>query len=99
IGIVNSARIAASFVGPVVATSVLAVAAPAVVYGLLAAGGAACLPLVALRGPADRRATAPAASFLSLSPSGGEGQGEGDSTRPLGPPARPPPRGGGGAGR
>ncbi len=54
IGIVNSARIAASFVGPVVVTSVLAVASPAVVYALLAVIGVACLPLVALRGPADR---------------------------------------------
>jgi MFS family permease len=54
IGIVNSARIAASFVGPVVVTSVLAVASPAVVYALLGVIGVACLPLVALRGPADR---------------------------------------------
>ena len=54
IGIVNSARIAGSFVGPVVATSVLAVASPAVVYLVLAAMGVACLPLTALRGPSDR---------------------------------------------
>ncbi len=54
IGIVNSARIAASFVGPVVATSVLAVASPAWVYVLLAVLGLACLPLTALRGPSDR---------------------------------------------
>jgi DHA1 family multidrug resistance protein-like MFS transporter len=54
IGIVNSARIAASFVGPVVVTSVLAVAPPAAVYALLAVIGVACLPLVVLPGPADR---------------------------------------------
>jgi hypothetical protein len=41
-------------VGPVVATSVLAVASPAVVYLVLAAMGVACLPLTALRGPSDR---------------------------------------------
>ena len=54
IGIVNSARIAGSFVGPVVATSVLAVASPAAVYLVLAGMGLACLPLTALRGPSDR---------------------------------------------
>ena len=54
IGIVNSARIAASFVGPVMVTSVLAVAPPSAVYLLLAVIGLACLPLVALPGPADR---------------------------------------------
>jgi DHA1 family multidrug resistance protein-like MFS transporter len=54
IGIVNSARIAASFVGPVVVTSVLAVAPPSAVYLLLAIMGVACLPLVARPGPADR---------------------------------------------
>ena len=55
IGIINSARIAASFVGPVLATSVLAVAPPVWVYLLMAAMGLACVPLVALRGPEDRR--------------------------------------------
>ncbi len=54
IGIVNSARIGASFVGPVVATSILASAEPAVVYGVLAAGGVVCVPLLGLRGPQDR---------------------------------------------
>jgi DHA1 family multidrug resistance protein-like MFS transporter len=54
IGIVNSARIGASFVGPVVATSILASAEPAVVYVVLAAGGLACVPLLGLRGPQDR---------------------------------------------
>jgi MFS transporter, DHA1 family, multidrug resistance protein len=54
IGIVNSARIGASFVGPVIATSILASAPPAVVYLVLAAGGLACVPLLALHGPEDR---------------------------------------------
>jgi MFS transporter, DHA1 family, multidrug resistance protein len=54
IGIVNSARIASAFVGPVLATSVLAWATPGVVYVLMGAVGFACLPLVALPSPADR---------------------------------------------
>jgi DHA1 family multidrug resistance protein-like MFS transporter len=44
-GIVNSARIAAGFVGPVVATTVLAWwPAPAVLYAVLALMGLACVP-------------------------------------------------------
>lgn len=54
IGIVNSARIGASFVGPVVATSILASSSPAAVYLVLAAGGLACVPLLGLPGPEDR---------------------------------------------
>jgi DHA1 family multidrug resistance protein-like MFS transporter len=54
IGLVNSARIAAAFVGPVLATSVLAWTSPPAVYLLMAALGPACLPLVALPSPADR---------------------------------------------
>jgi MFS family permease len=51
IAIVNSARIAGSFVGPVVATTVLAASSPAVLYLLLAGVGLACLPLALLRTP------------------------------------------------
>ena len=54
IGIVNSARIGASFVGPVVATSILAWGSPATVYLVLAVLGAACVPVLRLRGPQSR---------------------------------------------
>jgi DHA1 family multidrug resistance protein-like MFS transporter len=54
IGIVNSARIGASFVGPVVATSILAWGSPATVYLVLAALGVACVPVLRLRGPQSR---------------------------------------------
>ena len=54
IGIVNSARIGASFVGPVIATSILAWASPATVYLVLGAFGVACVPLLRLRGPQSR---------------------------------------------
>jgi MFS family permease len=54
IGIVNSARIAAAFVGPVLATSLLAWTSAPIVYLAMAALGVACLPLVALPSPADR---------------------------------------------
>jgi hypothetical protein len=56
IGVVNSARIGAAFVGPVAATTVLARAAPTALYGLLALAGLACLPLVTLHGPRPARA-------------------------------------------
>jgi MFS family permease len=46
IGLVNSSRIAAAFTGPVAATTVLAVAPPAAVYLILAAGGLAVIPLL-----------------------------------------------------
>jgi MFS family permease len=49
IGVINAARIGASFVGPVLATSVLAAGSPALLYGVLALTGLACLPLSALR--------------------------------------------------
>lgn len=49
IGIINSARIGAAFVGPVVATSVLAWASPLTLYVLLAGVGLACVPLALVR--------------------------------------------------
>jgi MFS family permease len=48
IGFVNSARIAAAFVGPVVATSMLAHTAAPAVYVLLAMLALGCVPLVGL---------------------------------------------------
>jgi DHA1 family multidrug resistance protein-like MFS transporter len=45
IGVINSARIGAAFVGPVVATTVLAAAPAAALYALLAAVGLVCVPL------------------------------------------------------
>ncbi|MBI3455396.1 MAG: hypothetical protein HY002_06380 [Candidatus Rokubacteria bacterium] len=47
-GLVNSSRIAASFLGPIVATTLLAHAAPPAVYLVLAIAAVPCLP-VALR--------------------------------------------------
>ncbi len=49
VGIVNSARIGASFVGPVVATSLLAASPAVTLYLVLAAAGFACVPLVLMR--------------------------------------------------
>ena len=49
IGIVNSARIAAAFVGPVIATSMLSHAPAPAVYLVLAALGLVCVPLVGVR--------------------------------------------------
>jgi MFS family permease len=49
IGVVNSARIGAAFVAPVLATSAMAWWSPAVLYGLLAAVGLICAPLAAMR--------------------------------------------------
>ena len=46
IGIVNSSRIGAAFLGPVAATTLLAWTSPATLYLVLAAVGLACLPLV-----------------------------------------------------
>ena len=46
IGVVNSARIGASFLGPVLATTLLAWVAPGAVYGLLSVLGLALVPLV-----------------------------------------------------
>ncbi|HEV8641622.1 MAG TPA: MFS transporter [Methylomirabilota bacterium] len=50
IGFINSARIGAAFVGPVVATTALTWDSPAALYLLLAAIGLACLPATAVRG-------------------------------------------------
>ena len=49
IGVINAARIGASFVGPVLATSLLAAGAPVLLYVVLALAGLACLPLSAMR--------------------------------------------------
>ncbi|MBI4588331.1 MAG: MFS transporter [Candidatus Rokubacteria bacterium] len=46
IGLVNSSRIGAAFIGPVVATTLLAWTNPSFLYVLLAVPGLACLPLV-----------------------------------------------------
>lgn len=52
--VINSARIGAGFVGPVIATSVVAWTAPWVLYALLAAVGVACVPLARRRLPRMR---------------------------------------------
>ena len=49
IGFINSARIAAGFLGPVLATTLLTWTSPAALYLLLAAVGLACVPLVQMR--------------------------------------------------
>ena len=49
IGVINSARIGAGFLGPVMATTLLTWTSPGTVYVLLAAIGLACVPLVRLR--------------------------------------------------
>jgi MFS family permease len=49
IGVINAARIGASFVGPVVATSLLATGSSLLLYAVLALVGLACLPLSAMR--------------------------------------------------
>jgi MFS family permease len=54
IGVINSARIGASFIGPVAATSLLAWAPPLTLYLLLAAVGVACVPVVVRREPSAR---------------------------------------------
>jgi MFS transporter, DHA1 family, multidrug resistance protein len=48
VGVINSARIGASFAGPVIATSVLAAWPSVALYLILAAGSLACLPLAIL---------------------------------------------------
>jgi MFS family permease len=50
IGVINSARIGAGFLGPVVATSLLAWTSPEALYCLVAAIGLACVPLVWMGG-------------------------------------------------
>ena len=49
IGVINAARIGASFLGPVIATSLLAAGSPVLLYVTLAAIGLACLPVSAMR--------------------------------------------------
>ena len=49
IGVINSARIGAAFLGPVLATTILSWASPAALYVVLALVGLACLPVAALR--------------------------------------------------
>jgi MFS transporter, DHA1 family, multidrug resistance protein len=49
IGVINSARIGAAFVGPVVATSLLAWTSPTAVYVALALMGLVCVPLAGMR--------------------------------------------------
>jgi MFS family permease len=58
IGMVNGARIAAAFVGPVLSTSVLVWSSPGVLYVGLAALGLACVPLVRYGRVAGREALA-----------------------------------------
>jgi DHA1 family multidrug resistance protein-like MFS transporter len=58
IGFINSARIGAAFLGPVIATTVLAASSPSVLYAVLAAVGVACLPLAAASGMSSARRTA-----------------------------------------
>ena len=57
IGLINSARIGAAFIGPVVATTLLAWAPAPVLYACLGLAGAACIP-IALRGDRSVRAMA-----------------------------------------
>ena len=45
IGVINSARISGSFIGPVLATSILSVSSPAVLYVTLGLACLACVPL------------------------------------------------------
>jgi MFS family permease len=49
IGVINAARIGASFIGPVVATSLLAAGSPVLLYAVLALLGLACVPVSAMR--------------------------------------------------
>jgi len=58
IGVINSARIGAAFLGPVIATSVLAASSAPVLYVVLAILGVACLPLAAASGGSPARRTA-----------------------------------------
>ncbi len=54
IGFVNSARMGAAFIGPVIATTLLSWTSPPALYLVLAAMGAACLPLAAVMRPKAR---------------------------------------------
>jgi len=53
IGAINSARIGAAFIGPVLATTVLALAPPWVLYLVLAGLGLAAVPVAMWRRPAS----------------------------------------------
>lgn len=55
IGAINSARIGAAFIGPVLATTVLALAPPWVLYLVLAALGLVAVPVAMSRTPASPR--------------------------------------------
>jgi MFS family permease len=55
IGVINSARIGASFIGPVMATTVLAWSSPELLYVFLGGAGLACVPLVRVRTPRAAR--------------------------------------------
>ena len=54
IGVINAARIAASFIGPVMATSLLAAGSPLALYLILAVIGLACLPVSGMRAHVPR---------------------------------------------
>jgi len=58
IGLINSARIGAAFLGPVLATTLLAWTSATAVYAALALIGIACLPAARVAGGASRRRTA-----------------------------------------
>lgn len=49
IGVINSARIGAAFLGPVIATSLLAWTSPSAVYAVMALMGLVCVPLAGRR--------------------------------------------------
>ena len=49
IGVINAARIGASFLGPVIATSLLAAGSPVLLYVALSLIGLACVPLSTMR--------------------------------------------------
>ena len=49
IGVINSARIGAAFLGPVIATSLLAWTSPSAVYAVIALMGLVCVPLAGRR--------------------------------------------------
>ena len=55
IGVINSARIGGSFIGPVLATSILSVSSPAALYVTLGLASVACVPLALQRGGAAGR--------------------------------------------
>jgi DHA1 family multidrug resistance protein-like MFS transporter len=54
IGVINAARIAASFIGPVMATSLLAAGWPLALYLILGLIGLACLPVSGMRAHVPR---------------------------------------------